>query len=163
MPQNIEILYDGIKSNPINIVTDGNGYLLQVKVRPSAFLYKVVVDQNSGTPVGFTVDVLNSKLGLTPGEQAAPITLPSGWRGRRVTATLTAIANAAAEDFTPAGNAYRNSDGPDTTSQTGAASVGSGFTNAQTYIYVLLRPSAGAGANSKWNIAMTIVERIGGE
>ena len=140
----------------LTIVTDGNYYLLQVPFFQFGFLTKLLVQQSAGTNVGFTVDVLNSSCGLTPGEiTPTQLNTQNGWQQYRIVNPLSATAGSQAQGFTPAGNPYRNLDGADKTrSGVSQAGVGSGFTNASRYIYVLIKPSSGTGGNSKWEVAV---------
>jgi hypothetical protein len=71
MSQVYEQIFGRLKSSQITIATDGDVYLLQVRMAPAACLAKLLVQQASGTNVAFKVDVLNSNCGQTSGELPA--------------------------------------------------------------------------------------------
>ena len=171
MAQVIERVYGRLNgTSQVTIVTDGNYFLLRIPFPQFGFLTKTLAQQASGVNVAFKVDILNSNLGLTPGE-ITPASLPAGWQQYRVVNQLAGTAGAQAQGFTPAGNPFRNFDGPDGTKSGlnasglgagGAAGKGSNFTNAQRYIYALIQPSAGAGASATWELSVNAFTETGG-
>jgi hypothetical protein len=163
MPQVYEIIQSRIKGNQITIVTGGNAFLLKCRFAPIGFITKVIAQQVLGTPSAFTVDILNSNLGLTPGE-INPATLPAGWQLFRVESQLSAAAGSRIESYTAFGFPYRNADGNDPTlSGTSTAGLGSGFTNGQRALYALIQPGApGPGANSTWEFALNGFSEMSG-
>jgi hypothetical protein len=166
MSQVIERAYDRINGKQIVIPTDGNAYLLQVPFPSFGFLTKVLVQQAVGTNVAFTVNVLNSNCGLPVNTGFNPASLPNGWQNRRVVNPLAGVAGQQAQGFTPAGNPFRNLDGPDPV-RTGSPAVQpagqqAAYTDAPRAIYILLQPVAGAGANSQWEVAINGFTGVGG-
>ena len=161
-----EQFFDPIASNQITIVSDGDYWLLQIRTRPRGWIVKVLVQQLTGASVPFAVEVLNSNLGLTAGEQA-PSALPTGWQNRRIMKTLQAGPGVQAQAFVPFGNPFRNTDGPDpvksglNASGLVAPNSKTSYTNAQEYMYVLIMPNAGDGANSTWMAAVTSITEVG--
>lgn len=163
MSQVIERVYDRINGKQITIPVDGNAYLLQVPFPEFGFLTKVLVQQAVGTPVAFTVNVLNSNCGVTPNQGFNPATLPNGWQNRRVVNPLAGVASQQAQGFTPAGNPFRNMDAPDPNKVgQNASGLGANYTNAMRFIYILIQPASGAGANSTWEVAINCFTGVGG-
>jgi hypothetical protein len=158
MIQIIEWNFTRLKNTAITIVNGGNIYLAKVPFFPWGFVSKVLAQQASGTSVNFTVDVLNSNLGLTPGE-LQPSQLPPGWQMTRVINTLNGPTGQQASLFLGYGQPYRNQDGPDpirTGQSLAATSAGqTAYTNAQRYLYVLLQPDGNPGNNSVWEVTVS--------
>ena len=64
------------KSNPITMATDGDWWVLQVKVPPTGYLSKLLVQQPSGTPVAFKVDVLKAVGNVTRSRRTPGFRIP---------------------------------------------------------------------------------------
>jgi hypothetical protein len=169
MIQVMEWCASRIRGNQLVIAGSGNALLQKVPFFPFGFLSKVIAQQMDGTNVAFTVNVLNSGLGLlSPGQTSVEIanpatTLPAGWEMFRIMDVLTAIAGARATNYIPGGIPYRNLDGPDP-ARSGVSKANlstpinqggqTAYTDAQRCIYVLFQPAAGA-AGAHWELAVT--------
>ena len=160
MSQVFEQIFGRFKANQIVIATDGDAWLLKLQAPVAGYLSKLLVQQATGTPVAFKVDVLNAIGSQTPGEISTPGSVfPAGgaWQMTRVIPQQSGTAGQQVALFTPFGYPFRNMDGPDPTrsgvSQSPLSAGQTGYTNAQRNIYVLLQPASGAGANAQWEIA----------
>ena len=151
MTQVIDKVYS--RRTNTQLVTTGTAYLLKVPMPAFGFVTKVLVQKVGGG--SFTVDVLNSALGLTPGN-INPASLPASWPVYKVMPQAAGASGVAAA-FAPAGWAYRNADGPDPVRTGTTASGGGSYTDASRNIYVLIQ-----GAADTYEVALTVSTGVGG-
>jgi hypothetical protein len=147
--------------SPVTISHDGDYYFLTVPLFAYGFVSRVLVNQVTGTPVQFSVELLSCGLGLgyTSLGEMSPTTFNSitGWQNYRIVSTIGPNpAGTQAQVFTPAGNVFRNQDGGANNPIAGVSSAGygsgPGYTDAVKNVYVVIQPTLGSGGVSTWNV-----------
>lgn len=132
-------------------VTANKMTCFQIPFPSEGFMERVVVYQATGTPVAFSVEILNSRIPYPPGDYtngASPVDKLENYRIQSpATAALSALAGAVItvgdENF---GDGYRNVDG--------------GWTLNQRYVYLLINPTSNT-TTTTWNVMLQARTDIG--
>ena len=153
MPKIFEVIKTGTSAATI---ASSSYKLITVPMTHECRIGAITVKQvasadGGGTAVAFTVDLLKSKLAITPDTDIANATaLPNNIALYRVFDQKTGAAGAVVSEFTPAvggdGYLFRNVDGTQTEPQRKA--------------YLLIRPTS-AGTSTKWEYSITIISDVG--